>query len=159
MSTPDFLPINPTGLSACCLQPEPWATQGGPLWREGLVFIRSMGSHFPWLSQGLQNPRIRGPECPALALAAQLLAFHKGALAPPCAASWKTAKSGPAEEGCGEQNGPFRSILLDPKGILLLPKAKTKSNTMGLWMEQARDSKMHNYFMCHLDKRWLLITL
>ena len=91
-----------------------------------------MGSHFPLLSQGLQSPGIREPECPTLALAAHLLAFHEGAVAPPCATSLKTTKSGQVEECYSEQNGPFHTILLDSKGHLTVAKGEsnTQSNTM-----------------------------
>lgn len=57
---------------------------------------------------------------PSPHLPAQLLAFHEGALAPPC----KTVESGQVEEGCREQNGSFHSTLLDSKGHLAVTKGE-----------------------------------
>lgn len=133
MSAPDFLPINPPGFSACCLQPEPGVTRAA-LCEEGLCFMRSVGSCFPQLSQDLQNPRIRGSECLSRVLDALFLAFHKGSTA-----SWKTAKSGQEETDRREHSGPFHSILLDSKGHSAATKRGTyKAITVGLQIEQAK---------------------
>lgn len=124
MSVRDFLPISPTGLGACCLQPEPWVTQGSPLWRGGLVFYKVNGIS---LSQALPGPAKRqdkrvwvpgsSPCCPAPG-------FHEGAVAPlPSPGGLLSLVR--CRRTPGSTVGQFTPFFLTPKAALLLPTGRS----------------------------------